>query len=164
MNQADMIFDLSSLWATVKDVFPYFDRLPFNWDQQYRSYLDKLLHISEEGEFHRLLTDFMESLKDGHTKYIPPIAYRATKPAISPDEPSFCINNGVLTIRLNEFLHDHAPYVREKLETAPYLSVAMGGNQIDIRSLDLNRSFREIASTLDSIVVSAFGEKLHRTA
>lgn len=129
MNQADMIFDLSSLWATVKDVFPYFDRLSFNWDEQYRSYLDKLLHISEEGEFHRLLTDFLESLKDGHTKYIPPIAYRATKPAISPDEPSFCISNGVLTIKLNEFLHDHAPYVREKLETIPDLSLVC----LDIR-------------------------------
>ena len=75
MNRTDMIFDLSSIWATAKEVFPYFDRLQVDWDERYRTYLEKILQVSDEGEFHRLLTEFMECLKDGHTKYFPPAAY-----------------------------------------------------------------------------------------
>ena len=130
MNRADMIFDLSSIWATVKEVFPYFDRLQVDWDEQYRTYLEKILQINDAGDFHRLLTEFMESLKDGHTKYIPPDAYRTPKPFVHPDAPSFTIEDGVLTIKLNEFLKNHAPYVRELLETTPNISLV----RLDIRN------------------------------
>jgi C-terminal processing protease CtpA/Prc len=130
MNKADMIFDLSSIWATVKEVFPYFDRLPFDWDAQYRAYLEKILQVSDEGDFHRLLTEFMESLKDGHTKYFPPDAFRTPKPFIPPDEPSFTVRDGVLTIKLNEFLKSHAPYVKELLATTPNISLV----RLDIRN------------------------------
>lgn len=136
MNRADMIFDLSSIWATVKEEFPYFDRLPFDWDELYRTYLEKILQINEERDFHRFLTEFMASLNDGHTKYIPPDAYKTTKPFVRPAEPSCSMNEeGVLTIKLNDFLRDHAPYVREQLETIPNISLVrldiqdnIGGN------------------------------------
>lgn len=55
-------------------------------------------------------------------------------------------------------------YARTTEETVPFLSVVMGGNQIRVQSLDLNRSFREISSALDSIVISAFGSEIHRIA
>lgn len=130
MNRTDMLFDLSSIWATVKEVFPYFDRLQVDWDAQYRTYLEKMLQVSDEGEFHRLLTEFMEHLNDGHTKYFPPAAYRKSKPFARPDEPSFTIDEGVLTIKLNEFMRDHAPYVRELLKTIPNISLV----RLDIRN------------------------------
>ena len=130
MNRADMIFDLSAIWATAKEVFPYFDRLQVDWDEQYRTYLEKILQVSDEGNFHHLLTEFMESLNDGHTKYIPPDAYRTTKPFVQPDAPSFTIEEGVLTIELNEFMRNHAPYVRELLETTPNISLV----RLDIRN------------------------------
>lgn len=129
MNQADMIFDLSSIWATVKDVFPYFDRLSIDWDAQYRAYLESVLQVRDEAEFHRLLTEFMELLNDGHTRYIPPAAYRKSKPFVPPEAPSFNIDKGVLTIRLNDFMRDHAPYVRNLLETTPNISLV----RLDIR-------------------------------
>lgn len=129
MNQADMIFDLSSIWATVKEQFPYFDRLQFDWDEQYRTYLEKILQVGDEGDFHRLLTEFMESLNDGHTKYIPPDAHRTIKPFVRPAEPSYTMNEGVLTIKLNEFLRNHAPFVKELLETTPNISLV----RLDIR-------------------------------
>ena len=129
MNRADMIFDLSSIWATVKEQFPYFDRLEIDWDEQYRNYLEKILKVGEEGDFHRLLTEFMESLHDGHTKYIPPDAYRTTKPFVRPAEPSYPVNEGVLTIKLNEFLRNHAPYVRALLDATQNLSLV----RLDIR-------------------------------
>lgn len=130
MNRADMIFDLSSIWATVKEVFPYFDRLHIDWDAQYRVYLEKVLQVSDEGDFHRLLTEFMENLKDGHTKYFPPAAYRKPKPFVRPDAPSFTIDGGILTIRIHEFLSNHAPYVRDLLETTPNISLV----RLDIRN------------------------------
>ena len=67
-RKEDMIFDLSSIWVTVKEVFPYFDRLPFDWDEQYRIYLKKILQVNEEKDFHLILEEFMESLNDGHTR------------------------------------------------------------------------------------------------
>ena len=129
MNQADMIFDLSSIWATVKEQFPYFDRLQFDWDEQYHIYLEQILNVKDERDFHYLLTEFMESLNDGHTKYIAPEAYRITKPFVRPAEPSYTVNEGVLTIKLNEFLRNHAPFVRELLETTSNISLV----RIDIR-------------------------------
>jgi C-terminal processing protease CtpA/Prc len=130
MNRTDMIFDLSSIWATTKEVFPYFDRLQVDWDEQYRTYLEKILQVSDEGNFHHLLTEFMESLNDGHTKYFPPAAYRKSKPFVRPDAPSFTLDEGVLTIKLNEFMRNHAPYVRELLETIPNISLV----RLDIRN------------------------------
>jgi len=129
ISREDMIFDLSLIWSSVKEEFPYFDRLPFDWDEQYRNYLRKILYVSDEREFHQLLTKLMESLNDGHTKYIPPKGFRKVTPIIRPDKPSFTINKGVLTIKLNEFLMDHSTYVRERLEAAPDVSLV----RLDIR-------------------------------
>lgn len=121
MNRRDMIYDLSTIWASVKEIFPYFDRLPFDWDAQYLAYLDKLLALSadDEGGFHQLLTQFMASLNDGHTEYYPPQAYRTVKPSYPLEPPSHSWQEGVLTIKLNEFLSDHSPYVRGLLEEHP---------------------------------------------
>lgn len=129
MEKADMIYDLSSIWASVNEEFPYFDRLPFDWNEQYRFYLEKLLAIDDEGDFHQLLSAFMESLHDGHTKYIPPKPYRKAKPFVCPDAPSHTICDGVLTVKLNEFLSDHSSYVRGLLEANANLSLV----RLDIR-------------------------------
>lgn len=129
MRKEDMIFDVSSIWATVKAVFPYFDRLQFDWDEQYRIYLEKVLQVNEEKDFHRILEEFMESLNDGHTKYIPPEAYREKKPYVRPVEPSYTLSEGVLTIKLNEFLRNHSTYVKDLLETTPNISLV----RLDIR-------------------------------
>ena len=129
MDKADMIYDLSSLWAAVNEEFPYFDRLPFDWNEQYRIYLEKLLQTDNEGDFHELLNAFMDSLNDGHTKYIPPEPYRKAKPFVRPDDPSHTVNGGILTVNLNEFLRDHSSYVRELLEANPDVSLV----RLDIR-------------------------------
>lgn len=129
MNKSDMIYDLSALWAAVKEVFPYFDRLPFDWDEHYRLALEKLLVTDNEGDFHQLLFDFMDSLKDGHTRYLPPPPYRKAKPPLRPDAPSHTICDGVLTIKLNDFLSDYSSYVKELLKANPEASLV----RLDIR-------------------------------
>ena len=46
------------------------------------------------------------------------------------------------------------PYARTTEETELFMSVKMGGNLIEVRSLDLNRPFRDMSATLDSLAVS----------
>ena len=55
-------------------------------------------------------------------------------------------------------------YAKTDEEVSPWLSVPIGGNQISVRTLDLNRSFVEIAESLDRIVYGCFGETLRRIA
>lgn len=55
-------------------------------------------------------------------------------------------------------------YARTNEETEPFLSVTMGGNLIEVRSLDLNRPFHDISSSLDSIAVLRFGAGIHKVA
>ena len=35
MNKADMVYDLSLIWSIARDVFPYFGKLDFNFDELY---------------------------------------------------------------------------------------------------------------------------------
>lgn len=129
MNKADMIYDLSAIWAAVKEQFPYFDRLPFDWDEQYHAYLDRILATEDEADFHNLLVEFVDSLKDGHTKYIPPEPFKEAKPFVRPEEPSYTIEDDVLTIKINEFLFDHSAYVKNLLLENPKVSLV----RLDIR-------------------------------
>lgn len=129
MDRADMIYDLSTIWASVKEVFPYFSRLTFDWDDLYHSYLDKILSVRDEGEFHRLLSAFMDSLGDGHTKYIPPDAFRQEGAFVYPDAPSYTRREDILTIKLNEFFSDHSSFVKGALEANPDVSLVV----LDIR-------------------------------
>ena len=55
-------------------------------------------------------------------------------------------------------------YAKTTEEKEPWLSVPIGGNQISVRSLDLNRPFAEIAESLDRIAYENFGKTLKRIA
>ena len=119
MRIADMVYDLSSVWATARAVFPYFDRLPFDWDELYRDYLDKILQVKTDGEFHALLGEFTASLGDGHTKYVPPAEFRPSSPPFKAlEKPSRSVSDGVLTIKINDFLSDYSALIGEWLRSA----------------------------------------------
>lgn len=47
-------------------------------------------------------------------------------------------------------------YVRANEEMQPDQSYLMSGNRIEVRALDLNREFAEIAASLDRVVVERF--------
>ena len=55
-------------------------------------------------------------------------------------------------------------YAKTREETEPFLSAVMGGNKIDVRSLDLNRPFSAIAAVLDAIAYACFGRTVRRIA
>lgn len=115
MNMTDMLYDLSAVWAAVREVFPYFDRLDFDFDELYRQYIDKVLSVGDEYEFHRILQSFLESLNDGHTKYHLPEQYAQKTNTQKLEKPSFTLDNGVLTIKINDLLFDHSEFVRQCL-------------------------------------------------
>lgn len=72
MNKTDWIADLGMIWKQTAAVFPYFDRISFDWDQVYREYLQKVMDTEGERELHLLLAEFVNRLGDGHTDYTPP--------------------------------------------------------------------------------------------
>ena len=72
MNLSDRIYDLGSIWRCASEIFPYFDRCGFDWDEKYREYLDKIDLCGDERDFHLLLAEFINLLGDGHTDYVFP--------------------------------------------------------------------------------------------
>ena len=55
-------------------------------------------------------------------------------------------------------------YAKTTEKTEPFLSVTIGENPIEVRTLDLNQSFRMISASLDSIVTLHFGKRIHKVA
>ena len=130
MNKADMIYDLSLVWTTVRNVFPYYGRLSFDFDELYRKDIQRILDIEDEKEFHALLKDFLGSLNDGHTKYFPPERYADKTTFVKPEMPSHDYSDGILTIKINDFLRDHTEYVKECLRKYENASLV----RLDIRN------------------------------
>lgn len=76
MNTAERIADLSMIWKQASQVFPYFDRNKIDWDKTYREYLEKVMDVKTDTEFHLLLAEFITLLDDDHTNYIFPKSLR----------------------------------------------------------------------------------------
>ena len=129
MNKADMLYDLSAVWAAAKDVFPYFDRIDFDFDEFYYQCIDKVLSVKDEYEFHMILKSFLESLNDAHTRYHLPEKYTQKTNAQKLERPSFSMDGGVLTIKINDLLFDHSDFVRQCLTDNPDASMV----RLDIR-------------------------------
>ena len=72
MTASDRILDLSLLWREAGLLYPGFHRLSLDWDETYRTYLDKVLAVKGELEHHLLLMEFLNLLRDGHTEVLPP--------------------------------------------------------------------------------------------
>ncbi len=71
----DRIMDLSLMWKTAWDVFPYFDRAA-DWNETYREFLPKVAAAKPGRETWLLYAEFMARLGDGHTSFGFPWAFR----------------------------------------------------------------------------------------
>ncbi len=69
------IMDLSLMWKTAWDVFPYFDRMA-DWNDTYREFLPKVAAAKPGQETWLLYAEFMARLGDGHTSFGFPWAFR----------------------------------------------------------------------------------------
>jgi C-terminal processing protease CtpA/Prc len=67
LSVSDKIFGLSKFWQEVNYNFVYLDRLTFNLDSVYKTFIPKVLNTKNDYEYYRELERFCALLKDGHT-------------------------------------------------------------------------------------------------
>lgn len=137
-TKTDMIHDLSAIWSAVNWIFPYFERLEFDWDKTYLEYLDKIDSIESEYEFHCLLKDFLNLLNDGHTKYTFPDSCDSDNTSSSfSEQVPYSFENHILTIQINHFMNDCSEFVAKLLTSFDNIKLVridvsenIGGNSI----------------------------------
>ncbi len=73
ISTEDKILGLSIIWKEVSYNFAYFERLPdLKWDEEYGKYISKILNTKSDLEYYLVLQDFLNLLKERHTKIIIP--------------------------------------------------------------------------------------------
>lgn len=137
LSNTDKIYTLSKVWSEVKRNFVFYDRLNFDWDSSYISNLEKVNHTKNDYEFYLLITEFVSSLKDGHTNFYMPRAINSKLRGIplrtrmiedkvivtkvnNDNLSEMGIKKGMEVVRINDVdVHDYAStYV------APYISAS----------------------------------------
>lgn len=73
LSEEEKAAGLSKIWAEARFNFPFFDRLPdLNWDAAYMAYLEKVRAAKTTEEYYGVLAQFINQLKDGHTRVLVP--------------------------------------------------------------------------------------------
>ena len=67
LSNKDKIYALSSFWSETKYNFAFIDRLPFDLDSLYQSYIPKVLDTKTDYDFYDQMELFAASLKDMHS-------------------------------------------------------------------------------------------------
>src|SRR5579863_1878162 len=68
VSREDKLYALSLIWKEADYNFVFFDSQPhLNWDSVYVSYIPKILATKNLYEYIRVLSNFIGTLKDGHT-------------------------------------------------------------------------------------------------
>ncbi|MFA8298991.1 MAG: S41 family peptidase [Hyphomicrobiales bacterium] len=64
----EKLFGLSKIWSEAKYNFVNIDKLDFDLDSLYNTYIPKVIASPNDYEYYQLLQRFVASLKDGHTE------------------------------------------------------------------------------------------------
>lgn len=123
LSMEEKLEGLSKVWYEAKFNFANFDLVPsLNWDSIYRSFIPKVLATGEIREYYRVLRQFNQHLRDGHSRVMEPPAYFFDYNAVVPFRFAWIDNQVVLT----EVLENTAPYntakpgwVLEKIDGIP---------------------------------------------
>ena len=67
LSPSDKIYALSLFWSEVKYNFAFIDKLKFNLDSLYKTYVDKIENTKNDFEFYDQMQRFAASFKDAHT-------------------------------------------------------------------------------------------------
>jgi len=68
VSREDKLYALSLIWKEADYNFVFFDSQPhLNWDSIYRAYIPKILATKNVYEYYRVLSNFINTLHDGHT-------------------------------------------------------------------------------------------------
>jgi carboxyl-terminal processing protease len=73
LSEEEKIAGLSKLWSEARFNFPFFGRIPeVDWDAAYLATLPQVRAAKTTEDYYRVLMRFVERLKDGHTRVLPP--------------------------------------------------------------------------------------------
>jgi len=73
LSEAEKVAGLSKLWAEARFNFAFFGRIQdVDWDATYMAYLPQAIAAKSTEDYYRVLMRFMATLKDGHTRVLPP--------------------------------------------------------------------------------------------
>src|SRR6476661_6737415 len=93
------IAGLSKCWSEAKYNFANFDLVPtLNWDSLYTSFIPKVAATTSLVDYYRVLQNFYQYLRDGHTSVNLPFRYMKSRNGIVPLEVRW-IENKVLVVR-----------------------------------------------------------------
>ncbi|HEX3385977.1 MAG TPA: S41 family peptidase [Mucilaginibacter sp.] len=127
LSRENKLYALSMIWKEADYNFVFFDRQPhLNWDSLYKAYIPKILATRNVYECVQVLSSFIGTLKDGHTRImldqfywnetdVPPIyfvVYNGKRYITAVDEPlKDEISIGAEITRVNEkswddYLHE----------------------------------------------------------
>lgn len=68
VSREDKLYALSLIWKEADYNFVFFNSQPhLNWDSVYRAYIPKILATKNVYEYLKVLSNFLRTLKDGHT-------------------------------------------------------------------------------------------------
>ena len=67
LNDQEKLYALSLLWSEAKYNFAFIEKIKFDLDSLYKSYIPKILATTNDYEFYDQLKLFVCSFKDGHT-------------------------------------------------------------------------------------------------
>lgn len=109
-TSAEKIYAFSTVWSELKYNFVHIDRIDFNPDSLYLSYLPHVLDTQNDVEFFDLLKRFMARFNDGHTSILR------------------------YSYKWNE-VYDYAPLLVEELDGHYYLSQIWESSDIDSSAL-----------------------------
>ena len=76
LSTEEKIEALSTVWYEAKFNFANFDLIPnVNWDSLYRAYIPKIISTGHVMDTYKVLMQFNQHLRDGHTRILPPVYY-----------------------------------------------------------------------------------------
>ncbi|ULQ58237.1 S41 family peptidase [Flavihumibacter rivuli] len=76
LGTEEKIAGLSKVWAEAKYGFANFDLIPYlNWDSAYQAFIPKVLSTKSILDYYKVLKQFNQLLRDGHSRVIEPLAY-----------------------------------------------------------------------------------------
>lgn len=76
LSTEEKISGLSKVWAEAKYGFANFDLIPnLNWDSAYQAFIPKVLSTKSIHDYYKVLKQFNQLLRDGHSRVIEPLAF-----------------------------------------------------------------------------------------
>jgi hypothetical protein len=97
LTQEQRIAGLSKCWAEAKYNFANFDLIPtLNWDSLYTAFIPRVMATTNTHDYYRVLQNFYQYLRDGHTRVTFPFSYMKKLNGIIPLEIRWIENKAIV--------------------------------------------------------------------